>query len=90
MSANLAIWNMHAKYPLIRAIRLAVAMGVVRNSPQHLIIGVCLTLSRKSCARSAIFSKFQILSHLGLQVTRIAPFQPKFLKSFKKVVLKYI
>ena len=42
MSANLAIWNMHAKYQLIRAIHLARAMGVVRNSPQHLIIGGCL------------------------------------------------
>ena len=39
MSANLAIWNMHAKYQLIQAIHLARAMGVVRNSPQHLIIG---------------------------------------------------
>ena len=39
MSANLSIWNMHAKYQLIRAIHLARAMNVVRNSPQHLIIG---------------------------------------------------
>ena len=39
MSANLAIWNMHAKYQLIRAIHLARAMGVVRNSPPHLMIG---------------------------------------------------
>ena len=42
MSANLAIWNMHAKYQLIRAIHSAGAVGVVRNSPQHLIIGGCL------------------------------------------------
>ena len=42
MSANLAIWNMHAKYQLIQAIHLARAMGVVRNSPPHLIIGGCL------------------------------------------------
>ena len=42
VSANLAIWNMHAKYQLIRAIHSAGAVGVVRNSPQHLIIGGCL------------------------------------------------
>ena len=39
VSADLAIWNVHAKYQLIRAIHLARAMGVVRNSPPHLIIG---------------------------------------------------
>ena len=44
-SANLAIWSMHAKYQLIRAIHLARAMGVVRNSPPHLIIGGCLYTS---------------------------------------------
>ncbi len=42
VSANFAIWNMHAKYKLTRAIHLARAMGVVRNSPRHLIIGGCL------------------------------------------------
>ena len=39
VSANLAIWNIHAKYQRIRAIYLARAMGVVRNSPPHLMIG---------------------------------------------------
>ena len=42
VSANLAIWNMHAKYQLIQAIHLARAMGVVQKTPPHLIIGGCL------------------------------------------------